>query len=157
MKIIQKHDYPAGDIQNEPLFWIATGSFLIAISVAAILVSVRELRKGDVELPPYLDSRDIHLTLTELIRSSMTPDPEYRTNVALVDEVERFAMTERTRLGAIGIETRFQRSPDDWLKTSANIGVERLPHATAELIVSDTAKPNFLPHGDSSTWTRTKP
>jgi hypothetical protein len=59
LKIFQEHDYPAGDIQNEPLFWIATGAFLCIIAAAAILVSIWELRKGEVELPPYRDSRDI--------------------------------------------------------------------------------------------------
>lgn len=46
LKIMEPHDYPAGDVRNEPLFWILTG--LLAVGLVAVLVigSIRLLTRG---------------------------------------------------------------------------------------------------------------
>jgi hypothetical protein len=65
---------------------------------------------------------------------------EQTQDVALVDEVDRFAREARSRLSTAGIETHFQRSPPNIPKTSAHITLDRLPHATADLSVWDTGE-----------------
>jgi hypothetical protein len=65
---------------------------------------------------------------------------EPMSNVALLDEVERFALAERERLAASGIETHFQRSPRDWAKTSANLVLKRSPAAEGDLIVWESGE-----------------
>ena len=67
-------------------------------------------------------------------------DAERDRNLALLDEVERFAAEERGRLSDKRVEVRFQRSPHHWLKSSAHLTLERLPYATADLSVWDTGE-----------------
>jgi hypothetical protein len=62
LKVFSPHDYPAGDVRNEPAFWAAL-ALVVLIFVGAILVSVvRYLRStppptfGDV--PPSRDTRE---------------------------------------------------------------------------------------------------
>lgn len=44
-KMLEPHDYPAGDIRNEPLFWIALGLALLFLGGALIVGSIRTLRE----------------------------------------------------------------------------------------------------------------
>ena|SRR6266542_3124226 len=45
LRVFSPHDYPAGDIRNEPFFWAATG-LIALVFVGAITVSViRYLRR----------------------------------------------------------------------------------------------------------------
>jgi cytochrome bd-type quinol oxidase subunit 2 len=47
LRALDSHDYPAGDLRNEPQFWIL--SFVAALILVGILVrgSIRELIRGD--------------------------------------------------------------------------------------------------------------
>jgi hypothetical protein len=43
IKIFQPHDYPAGDMRNEPMFWVLAG-LVTLVPIGALMVgSVREL------------------------------------------------------------------------------------------------------------------
>jgi len=44
IKIFQPHDYQAGDMRNEPLFWVLTGVVALVLIGALMVVSIRELR-----------------------------------------------------------------------------------------------------------------
>jgi hypothetical protein len=58
VKIVQQHDYPAGDVRNEPLFWMATGTFFFLIGGVVLIGAIRELRRGKPHAPSP-SSRDI--------------------------------------------------------------------------------------------------
>jgi hypothetical protein len=44
-KMLEAHDYPVGDIRNEPMFWIAFGGAMIAILSVLIVGSILTLTK----------------------------------------------------------------------------------------------------------------
>jgi len=46
VRVLEPHDYPAGDIRNEPLFWIMTGVVALIVIGTLIAGSIRLLRKG---------------------------------------------------------------------------------------------------------------
>jgi hypothetical protein len=60
VKIVERHDYPTGDLRNDPLFWIVTGAFFFLVGGTLIVGSIRALRIGDVDVPPVPGPRDIH-------------------------------------------------------------------------------------------------
>lgn len=41
IKIFEQHDYPAGDIRNEPLFWAFTGVVALAVIGGLMVGSIR--------------------------------------------------------------------------------------------------------------------
>ena len=45
--VLEPHDYPAGDLRNEPGFWIVFGLIVITIDVVLIVGSVRVLQEKD--------------------------------------------------------------------------------------------------------------
>lgn len=47
VKVVERHDYPAGDIRNEPLFWILVAIAALVLVGALVVGSIRELRRGD--------------------------------------------------------------------------------------------------------------
>lgn len=46
LKLGEAHNYPAGDIRNDPIFWLAIASFFVVISMILIIGSLRVLRDG---------------------------------------------------------------------------------------------------------------
>lgn len=52
VRTLGPHDYPAGDIRNEPLFWVAVGGFVLVIIGAMLVGSIRLLLRGDTSDPP---------------------------------------------------------------------------------------------------------
>lgn len=52
LKVLESHDYPAGDIRNEPIFWAILAA--LAVILVAILIggSIRELTLDSRERPP---------------------------------------------------------------------------------------------------------
>jgi len=52
VRTLGPHDYPVGDIRNEPLFWVAAGGFVLLIIGAIVVGSVRLLLKRDQSDPP---------------------------------------------------------------------------------------------------------
>jgi len=45
IKILEPHDYPAGDIRNEPLFWTVAAVVALVVIGALMAGSIRELRR----------------------------------------------------------------------------------------------------------------
>jgi uncharacterized membrane protein YozB (DUF420 family) len=45
--VFRPHHFPAGDIRNEPLFWIVAAIIAVAFIGTLIAGSVRELRRPD--------------------------------------------------------------------------------------------------------------
>jgi hypothetical protein len=45
LKILEPHHYPAGDIRNEPLFWIIGGLLTLVVIGTLIAGSIRELTR----------------------------------------------------------------------------------------------------------------
>ena len=41
VRVVAPHAYPAGDIRNEPLFWIAAGGLILVITVIVVLGNIR--------------------------------------------------------------------------------------------------------------------
>jgi hypothetical protein len=37
---LEAHDYPAGDLRNEPLFWLAVGGVLGGLCVVALIQAI---------------------------------------------------------------------------------------------------------------------
>jgi hypothetical protein len=62
-------------------------------------------------------------------------DPDVSTDAAFVNEVERLALTERARLSSLGIEARFVGWSDHPVKTAAEVVLDCLPYASADLLV----------------------
>jgi hypothetical protein len=48
VKILERHDYPAGDIRNEPLFWIVVGVAMLILVGALVVGSIRALTRDEV-------------------------------------------------------------------------------------------------------------
>jgi hypothetical protein len=46
VKVVQVHDYPAGDLRNEPVFWMVTGAFFLLVIGGLIFSAIRELRRA---------------------------------------------------------------------------------------------------------------
>lgn len=44
IKILEPHDFPPGDLRNEPLFWIVMGVVMLVVVGAPMVGSVRVLR-----------------------------------------------------------------------------------------------------------------
>jgi hypothetical protein len=47
IRALAPHDYPAGDIRNEPLFWMALFAFFAVVAGALIIGSIRYLLRGE--------------------------------------------------------------------------------------------------------------
>jgi hypothetical protein len=47
VKVLEPHDYPAGDFRNEPLFWIAFGFVVLALVGTMMIGSIRMLLRGE--------------------------------------------------------------------------------------------------------------
>lgn len=47
IKVFQQHDYPSGDIRNEPIFWLVVGIGAVILAGLLVLGSLRELRRAD--------------------------------------------------------------------------------------------------------------
>ncbi len=45
IRSLEPHDYPAGDMRNEPLFWIVFGVAMLVVIGALMVGSIRELRR----------------------------------------------------------------------------------------------------------------
>jgi hypothetical protein len=43
VKILEPHDYPAGDIRNEPLFWIVMAVVALVVVGALLVGAIRVL------------------------------------------------------------------------------------------------------------------
>lgn len=59
VKILERHDYPAGDVRNDPLFWIVTGAFLAVVAALLIIRSIRILKRGDADPRPAPTAGDV--------------------------------------------------------------------------------------------------
>ncbi len=47
VKIFEPHEYPAGDIRNEPIFWMLVGVAMLILVVALVAGSISTLRRRD--------------------------------------------------------------------------------------------------------------
>lgn len=45
IKVFQQHDYPSGDVRNEPIFWIVVGIGAVMLVGLLVFGSLRELRR----------------------------------------------------------------------------------------------------------------
>ena len=52
LKLFERHDYPAGDLQNEPLFWIVLGLFIVVLVATLVTGSIRVLLQREPDPPP---------------------------------------------------------------------------------------------------------
>ena len=60
LKIFEQHDYPAGDLRNEPLFWIILGLLALALAATLMIGSIRLLLRSDANGPSAPRAGDIH-------------------------------------------------------------------------------------------------
>jgi hypothetical protein len=47
VKVVEPHDYPAGDPRNEPLFWMMFAVVALVLVGSLLVGSIRELRKRE--------------------------------------------------------------------------------------------------------------
>lgn len=47
LKVFEPHDYPAGDLRNDPLFWAVLAAFAVLLVGTMMIGSVRALLRGD--------------------------------------------------------------------------------------------------------------
>jgi hypothetical protein len=59
LKLSEAHHYSAGDIRNDPLFWLAISSFFVVISMILMIGSLRILRGGPSRSADPSSSGDI--------------------------------------------------------------------------------------------------
>ena len=49
VKVLERHDYPAGDLRNEPLFWMALGLVVLALVATMMIGSIRLLLRRELD------------------------------------------------------------------------------------------------------------
>lgn len=47
VKLLERHDYPAGDLRNEPVFWVGVALVTVLFVGVMVILAVRRLRKID--------------------------------------------------------------------------------------------------------------
>lgn len=47
VKVLEPHDYPAGDLRNEPLFWVGLAVVTVLFVGVMVTLAVRRLRETD--------------------------------------------------------------------------------------------------------------
>lgn len=52
VKFFEQHDYPAGDLRNEPAFWAALGVAALIFVGVAMVGSIREIPRSSSDGPP---------------------------------------------------------------------------------------------------------
>ena len=45
VKLLEPHDYPAGDLRNEPAFWVGVALVTVLFVVVMVVLAVRQLRQ----------------------------------------------------------------------------------------------------------------
>lgn len=54
VKVFEQHNYPAGDLRNEPGFWAAFGVAALIFVGVAMVGSIREIRRTGSNGPPSM-------------------------------------------------------------------------------------------------------